>query len=45
MWRKLHLPELNPVLMDLALVIATSLMMSVVFVSAGYMIYIRLAVP
>jgi len=42
MKRKLHLPELNPVLMDLALVLAASFMMSVVFITTAYMIYVRL---
>lgn len=42
MKRKLHLPELNPVLMDLALVLVTSFMMSVVVITTVYMIYVQL---
>lgn len=44
MKRKLHIPhipDLNPVLMDLVLVVAVSFMMSVVFITAAYMIYVR----
>lgn len=40
---KMQRPEWNPVLMDLALVVATSLMMSVVFVTTAYMVYMQLA--
>ena len=39
---KMQLPGWNPVLMDLALVVATSLMMSVVFVTTVYMVYVQL---
>lgn len=42
MKRRLHIPELNPVIVDLALVLATSFMMSVVFITTVYMVYVQL---
>lgn len=45
MKHKMHFPEVNPVLRDLALVLTVSLMMSVVFITAAYMIYVRVTNP
>jgi len=42
MKRKLSVPGFDPVLMDLALVLAASFLMSVVFITAGYMVYVQM---
>lgn len=40
---KLVLPEINPILIDLAMVLAVSFMMSAVLFTAGYVIFLKLA--
>ncbi|MBL7845984.1 MAG: hypothetical protein JNL40_00850 [Cyclobacteriaceae bacterium] len=40
---KFVLPEINPILVDLVMVLAISFVMSAVLFTAGYMVFVKLA--
>lgn len=43
MKRKSYLPTVDPLLIDLVLLVSVSMVMSIVFITAAHMVYIQLA--